>query len=132
MERDSAKPQEYRATNPIKPAKRAAVFVIRAFIIEVVSIAVARFAGLMLNRPSYLGFRAVALHPRLYSVARIRGLGFDTRISCKGLGNDKVCILAHTSRAEKRTFQNQPWRAFFAFRNYAAAFSMLSTTLRHA
>jgi len=43
--------------------------------------AVARFAGLMLNRPSYLGFRAIALHPGLYSVARIRGLGFDTRIS---------------------------------------------------
>jgi hypothetical protein len=37
-----------------------------------------------------LGIRAVALHPRLYSFARIRGLGFGTRISPKSLGNDKV------------------------------------------
>jgi hypothetical protein len=36
-----------------------------------------------------LGFRAVALHPRLYSVARIRGLGFDTRNSRTSLGKDK-------------------------------------------
>jgi hypothetical protein len=40
-----------------------------------------------------LGLRAVALHPRLYSVARIRGLGFDTRISNKSFRNDKVFIL---------------------------------------
>ena len=37
-----------------------------------------------------MGFRAAALHPRLYSVARIRGLGFDTRISSINLGNDQV------------------------------------------
>jgi hypothetical protein len=37
-----------------------------------------------------LGLRAVALHPRLYSIARIRGLGFDTRISRKRSGNDKA------------------------------------------
>src|SRR5262249_35603663 len=37
-------------------------------------IAVARFAGLRDKSLSYLGFRAAALHPRLYSVARIRGL----------------------------------------------------------
>ena len=50
VERDSAKPQEYGATNPIKPAKRGAVFVVRAFIIiEFVSIAVARFAGLLIK-----------------------------------------------------------------------------------
>ena len=36
--------------------------------------AVARFAGLYSESLSYLGFRAVALHPRLHSVARIRGL----------------------------------------------------------
>jgi hypothetical protein len=49
---------------------RAAVFAIRAFIIiEVGSIAVARFAGWLINLPSYLRLRAVALHPRLYSAA---------------------------------------------------------------
>jgi hypothetical protein len=30
---------------------------------------------------------------RLYSVARIRGLGFDTRFSSKSLSNDKGFIL---------------------------------------
>src|SRR5215475_6741162 len=45
-------------------------FVVRAFIIiEVASIAVARLAGLLINYASYLGLRAVALHPRLYSAA---------------------------------------------------------------
>jgi hypothetical protein len=33
---------------------------------------------------------SAALHPRLYSAARIRGLGFDTRVSSKNLGNDKA------------------------------------------
>src|SRR5262249_7833910 len=81
VERDSAQPQEYGATNTIKPANAGgSFFVLRAFIIiKVASIAVARFAGLLINHPSYLGLRAVALHPRLYSVARIRGLGFGTR-----------------------------------------------------
>ena len=32
---------------------------------------------------------SAALHPRLYSAARIRGLGFDTCVSSKNLGNDK-------------------------------------------
>jgi len=65
-------------------------FFVRAFIIvEFGSIAVARFAGWLINLLSYLGLRAVALHPRLYSVARIRGLGFDTRISRESLGKDK-------------------------------------------
>ena len=31
----------------------------------------------VINRSSYLGFRAVALHPRLYSDARVRGLEFN-------------------------------------------------------
>src|SRR5262245_52620815 len=38
----------------------------------------------------YLGFRGAALHPRLYSAARVRGLGFDIRASCKKLGKDKL------------------------------------------
>jgi hypothetical protein len=33
---------------------------------------------------------SAALHPRLYSAARIRGLGFDTRVLSKNLGNDKA------------------------------------------
>jgi hypothetical protein len=44
--------------------------------------AAARFAGLYSESLSYLGFRAVALHPRLDSAARIRGLkkrAFKTR-----------------------------------------------------
>jgi hypothetical protein len=45
-------------------------FVVRAFIIIEASIAVARSVVLLINRPSYLGLRAVALHPKLYSVAR--------------------------------------------------------------
>jgi len=50
-------------------------FVVSAFIIiEVASIAVARSAGWLINLPSYLGLRAVELHPRLYSVGRLRRL----------------------------------------------------------
>src|SRR5262249_33683093 len=64
VERDSAQPQEYGATNTIKPANAGgSFFVLRAFIIiKVASIAVARFAGLLINHPSYLGLRAVALY----------------------------------------------------------------------
>src|SRR5262245_42232763 len=40
---------------------------------------------------TYLGFRADALHPRLYAAARIRGL--RTR---QNVGNDKVSNLPHT------------------------------------
>src|SRR5262245_52377256 len=40
---------------------------------------------------TYLGFRADALHPRLYAAARIRGL--RTR---QNVGNDKVGNLPHT------------------------------------
>jgi hypothetical protein len=36
--------------------------------------AVARSAGWRYKPLSYLGFRAVALHPRLHSAARLRGL----------------------------------------------------------
>jgi hypothetical protein len=52
--------------------------------------AAARFAGLMRVRITFLGFRASALHPRLYSAARIRGLKMRTSIWRKSLGNDKV------------------------------------------
>jgi len=71
VERDSAKPQDYGATKPIKPANAGgSFFVVRAFmIVEVGSIAIARFAGWLINRASYLGLRASALYPRLYSVA---------------------------------------------------------------
>src|SRR5262245_56764211 len=51
------------------------------------SLSPASRAGVM-NRSSYLGFRAAALHPRLYAGARGRGLGFDIRISGKNLGKD--------------------------------------------
>jgi hypothetical protein len=37
-----------------------------------------------------LEFRAAALRPRLYLVARIRGLRFNTCISSINLGNDEV------------------------------------------
>src|SRR5262245_13751742 len=40
---------------------------------------------------TYLGFRADALHPRLYAADRIRGL--RTR---QNVGNDKVSNLPHT------------------------------------
>jgi len=64
--------------------RRDTLFVVRAItIIEITSIAVARSAGWAINRPLDLGLRAVALHPRLYSVARIRGLGFDTLVRAK-------------------------------------------------
>src|SRR5262249_8666733 len=39
--------------------------------------------------PSYLGFRAAALHPRLYSGARVRGLRFDMRASGKNPVEDE-------------------------------------------
>jgi hypothetical protein len=52
--------------------------------------AAARFAGLMRVRITFLGFRASALHPRLYSAARIRGLKMRTSIWRKSLGNDKL------------------------------------------
>ena len=52
--------------------------------------AAARFAGLMRVRITFLGFRASALHPRLYSAARIRGLKMRTSIWRKSLGNDKA------------------------------------------
>jgi hypothetical protein len=73
---------------PSSPRSGRQFFVIRAItIIEIASIAIARSAGWSINRPSYLGLRAVALHPRLYSVARIRGLGFDTSVRAKsGIG----------------------------------------------
>jgi hypothetical protein len=51
--------------------------------------AAARFAGLMRVRITFLGFRASALHPRLYSAARIRGLKMRTSIWRKSLDNDK-------------------------------------------
>jgi hypothetical protein len=56
------------------------------------------FAGLCDKSLSYLGFRATALHPRLYSAARIRGL--RTR---QNPGNDKFVKLAiaHSKRNKK-------------------------------
>src|SRR5262245_58277705 len=48
------------------------------------------FSQSVLQSAILLGFRAAALHLRLYSVARVRGLGFDTRISSINLGNDEV------------------------------------------
>jgi hypothetical protein len=51
--------------------------------------AVARFAGLRHKSRSYLGFRASALHPRLYSDAHYRGLRRNTRALCQSLGNDE-------------------------------------------
>jgi hypothetical protein len=39
---------------------------------------------------------------RLYSIARIRGLGFDTRISRKSLGNDKILTGGTACRRTKR------------------------------
>src|SRR5262245_55448972 len=84
-------------------------------IIEIGPIAVARFAGWDDKPLSYLGFRcappqalfcrprsragminpcrtwgSAALHPRLYSAARVRGLGYNIRALCKSLGNDKA------------------------------------------
>src|SRR5215510_10707306 len=47
-----------------------------------------------------LGFRAAALHSRLYSVALIRGIGFDTRISSINLGNDEVLTRGDQAAAE--------------------------------
>src|SRR5215471_3797970 len=61
-----------------------------SFIIELrQSLPPASRAG-VINLSSYLGLRASALHPRLYSVARVRGLGFDIRTSRKNLGKDKL------------------------------------------
>ena len=60
--------------------------------------AAARFAGLMRMRITFLGFRASALHPRLYSAARIRGLKMRTSIWRKSLGNDKLFKAGKDSR----------------------------------
>jgi len=97
------------------PRSGRQLFVIRHFmIIEIGPIAAARFAGWDDKSLSYLGFRcappqalfcrprsragminpfltwgSAALHPRLYSAARVRGLGCNTRALCKSLGNEK-------------------------------------------
>ena len=55
------------------PRSGRQLLVIRHFIIAGL-MAVARFADWRNKLRSYLGFRAVALHPRLYAAARIRGL----------------------------------------------------------
>jgi len=68
VERGSAEPQEYGVTIPSSPRSGRQLFVIRHFItIEIGPITVARFAGRFDKSLPYLGFRAAALHLRLYA-----------------------------------------------------------------
>jgi hypothetical protein len=70
-----AEPQEYRVpTHQTREAGDSFLLFAMSASSRSAPMAAARFAGLYFESLSYLGFRAVALHPRLHSAARIRGL----------------------------------------------------------
>jgi hypothetical protein len=50
----------------------------------------ARLRGLGVFSRLFPGFRATALHPGLYAVARVRGLRTQAQVSSKRLGNDEA------------------------------------------
>jgi hypothetical protein len=88
VERDCAEPQEYVVTT--HQAREAGVSFLLCASSSLLrfgqSLTPASRAGLI---NLYRTWGSAALHPRLYSDARVRGLVRNIRASCKSLGNDK-------------------------------------------